>query len=321
MQRVRSAARRLRSRRSLTTPSRPQYHSRFGGLWTDRLDAFDEIDRRLRRGEITVGDADRLRDWCTNGYVILRQAVDPALCDRVRSDLEQAWATGDERVLVAPPGQPPSPLTVGTPTEKMRVVDLYAVFESAREALFSPELVRFLQMIFEDRPQLFQSLTFEQGSQQGMHQDTAFVVVDSPMELAASWIALQDVVSGSGELMYFEGSHRMPEYLFSGEHKHFSMDRDGKDQEIEWSRLIYEHAERMGLPYRTFLPEKGDVLIWSADLAHGGSEAVDDTLTRKSLVGHYCPRRCQPHYFSYLPERRTVREWGEGAYSSAYYTL
>ena len=70
-------------------------------------------------------------------------------------------------------------------------------------------------MIFDDSPLLFQSLSFEKGSQQGMHQDTAYIVVDSPLELAASWIALQDVEPGSGELMYYEGSHRLPEYLSS----------------------------------------------------------------------------------------------------------
>ena len=55
------------------------------------------------------------------------------------------------------------------------------------------------------------------GSEQGLHRDTAFVVVDPPMSLVAAWIALEDVAAGSGELTYVPGSHRLPEYLFSGQ--------------------------------------------------------------------------------------------------------
>ena len=91
-----------------------------------------------------------------------------------------------------------------------------------------------------------------------------------------------------------EGSHRLPEYLFSGAYKHWSPERDGSEQHDEWARRLRTESERMGLPLRTFLPKKGDVLLWSADLAHGGASVVDRTATRRSLVGHYCPATSSP---------------------------
>lgn len=314
----------LTRRREGAPPSSPvAYHSRYGGLWPDRLDALQEIDRRLQRKRLDDADAQRLRHWCAKGYVILPQAVDPGVCDRVRADIELAWREGHERLYILSPGsQKPDPLIAGSPTEGMRVVDAYAHLESARHVLFAEPIVRFLSILFEDEPLLFQSLSFEQGSQQGMHQDTAYVVVSSPLELAASWVALQDVVEGSGELMYYEGSHRLPEYHFGSGTKHWDPSREAAQQQhAEWGRLLHENSQRMGMPYRTFLPKKGDVLIWHADLAHGGAPPTDPAATRKSLVGHYCPRRCQPHYFSYLADRRTIVPWGGGAYSSAYYGL
>jgi ectoine hydroxylase-related dioxygenase (phytanoyl-CoA dioxygenase family) len=39
--------------------------------------------------------------------------------------------------------------------------------------------------------------------------------------------------------------------------------------------------------------QKGDVLIWSADLALGGSKNPRAGVTRRSLVSHYCPTKCQ----------------------------
>ena len=37
-----------------------------------------------------------------------------------------------------------------------------------------------------------------------------------------------------------------------------------------------------------FLPKKGDAIIWHGKLIHRGAPPVDKSLTRKSLIGHYC---------------------------------
>jgi phytanoyl-CoA hydroxylase len=313
-----------RTLRAMTAPAHRDaaYFSRFGGLWTDRRDAPEEIERRLQEGVVTPALAERLRAWITNGYVVLEQAVEPAVCDRVRADLDGAFREGDERLLFHSPAELEyRPLAAGLDTERARVVDVYVHYESARRALFSPAIVEFLSAVFDDRILLFQSLTFERGSQQPLHQDTAFVVVDSPLELAASWIALEDIHPGSGELTYLEGSHRLPEYLFSGRYKHWNPKRDGQDQHDEWERLMHENAQRLGLERRTFLPRKGDVLIWAADLAHGGSEVADLSLTRRSLVGHYCPARVNPVYLKLDPTRRTRVLRDGGGYASQHYAV
>ena len=121
--------------------------------------------------------------------------------------------------------------------------------------------------------------------------------------------------------MYLDGSHRLPEFLFSGKYKHWNEKRDGEAQQAEWRGHVQRHAERMGLEEKTFLPRKGDVLIWSADLAHGGSPVQDPSLTRKSLVGHYCPDRVDPFYFKVQPDRRGKVEYAGSFYASQYYPV
>ena len=302
--------------------SSDEYFSSFGGLWTDRRDVNDEIDRRLADGRLNPEQGEMVRTFVRQGYLILPGAVPEAICDELRRDIEHAWKTGDGRLKILPPGSAePLALQANAPTQKMRAVDIYVFFESARRALFSPAIVEFLSLIFERKPQLFQSLSFEQGSQQGMHQDTAYVVTDSPLEFAGCWIALEDVREHSGELMYFEGSHRLPEYKFSGQFKHWSSTRDGPEQHEEWSRRILTKADELGMPYRTFLPKKGDALIWAADLAHGGTPTDDADATRKSIVGHFCPVGVSPNYFSYRPDRTSIVEYGEGGYSSEHFDI
>lgn len=303
-------------------PLPEKWFSEFGGFWTDRLDAPQELERRLADGKLTEEDADRLTHWMEKGYVVLPGAVPTSVCDDLRQEIERAWSVGDERLRVFPPGsRDPVRISPDLPSDRLRIVDIYVFVEAARQALFSPPIAHFLELVFERPPLLFQGLSFERGSQQGMHQDTAYVVTSSPLELAACWIALQDVVEGSGELMYYEGSHRLPEYRFSGAHRHWKPERDGAEQHKEWATLLNANAQSLGMPKRTFLPRKGDALIWAADLAHGGSPVTDPEATRKSLVGHYCPVGVEPNYFGYRPDRRGMKPYATGFYCSEHFDV
>lgn len=298
------------------------YYSEFGGCWTDRHDAALILDRKLEEGDVSSEEAARLRFWMEHGYVVLPQAVPHHVCDRVNDDVHRAWEEADSRLtIVESETNEAHPLSRDWEEKRIRVVDVYAYYESARDALFAPDVVRFLTTVFEQAPLLFQSLSFQRGSEQGIHQDTAYVVSSDPMRLMASWIALEDVQEGSGELMYYDGSHRLPEFKFSGFSKHWNPERDGTEQHDRWSRLLHENARSMGLPLRTFVPRKGDVLIWSADLAHGGAPIRDRSLSRRSLVGHYTPASAAPHYFSLRPDRCAKILARGGVYSSGHYAL
>jgi phytanoyl-CoA hydroxylase len=310
------------AKRTANSTADPQYFSAYGGLWIDRSDWGQGLDDRVKRGLITSDEARQIEQFAQNGYSIIPGAVEPEVIDRFSDEITKAWLHGDERLRILKPRESGgTPLSAGSDRTRARVVDTYVFYQSAIDLLLSDRLSRFLRLIFEDDPLLFQSLSFNVGSQQGMHQDTAYVVVSSPLELAASWIALEDIQEGSGELMYIPGSHRVPEFHFSGVAKHYSADRDGSEAHAEWQRLLFENCEKMGLKPQFFRPKKGDALVWAADLAHGGGPVNDRALTRRSLVGHYCPNRVDPHYFSFQPDHRTKVRAGNGLYSSSYYSI
>jgi len=256
------------------------------------------------------------------GYVVLEGAVPEDDCDALATEISRAWSEGADDVLMQLPGEHQTrPTSPDVPPNRMRLVDIFAARPVALKVLLAARIVRFINIIFDAEPLLFQSLTFECGSEQGIHQDTAYVVVNSPMELVASWTALEDIQVDSGELQYYEGSHRLPEYLFSGAHKSWDPERDGADQHDEWARLLHVNSQQLQMPLRTFRPKKGDTLIWSADLAHGGAPVVGTGKTRRSQVGHYCPEGVEPNYFNYVPERRQRVRVPGGWCASEYYDL
>jgi ectoine hydroxylase-related dioxygenase (phytanoyl-CoA dioxygenase family) len=144
----------------------------------------------------------------------------------------------------------------------------------------------FLRDVFQEDPVAFQTLYFEYGSTQGAHNDTAFVYVDPPYKFLASWIALEDIDSETGELFYYPGSHKIGDQVFANGGKMF----DPKDEHAPtYSRTLDEMMAAHGLSRSTFVPRARDVLFWSADLVHGGTE-ITKRRTRRSLVTHYCPR-------------------------------
>lgn len=299
-----------------------QYRGEFEGLWTDRIDVDEVIGRRRRSGQLRDSDVEQLTNWLDHGYVILEGAVPVDLCEAVKADLRTAFHRGDSRLHVLAPGEHfGRELEPGTDMRGMRVNDIYVYFESARRALFVEPVLHFLRLIFDASPLLLQSLSFDSGSGQGYHRDTAYVVVDPPLALAATWLALEDVKPGSGELTYYEGSHKIQGLLFDDEYKCWNPERDGVEAHDRFMAELVSRSEAAGMPRRTLLASEGDVFIWSADLAHGGVPVADESSTRRSLVGHWCPEWAVPRYFDQFPDHATRRAFGGGHYASTHYRI
>jgi Phytanoyl-CoA dioxygenase (PhyH) len=275
------------------------FHSRFGGLWSDQTNATAIIDGKETLGWITSDEAKLLRRWLSDGYIILPKAVPEDLVDRLETDVEAIWSdSSSARCFVEYyPGEDTSyriqragSRFKDVPT---KLLDLYAHLESARRIVFHDSILRFLSLIFERPALAFQCLYFRWGSRQAIHQDSAFVKVSSPLEFAASWIALENIQPESGELEYYVGSHQLEDYLFDDQYKWMPTKSGEYDRFIESLR---ERSEAKGLKRERFLARKGDVLIWHADLAHGGRREVRPGITRKSIVTHYCPVDRDPVY-------------------------
>jgi phytanoyl-CoA hydroxylase len=312
-----------------TPSSTSSTRSAFGGLWSDRFDAADELVNRTADGRISSDLVPLLMQWMADGYVIIPAAVDASLCDELANDLATAWREGHpNQIVVDSQTGLARPLVAGDQTRLTRAVDSHVHFDSAQRTLASSMVNDFLRAIFDADPLYFQTLVFEVGSEQQLHQDTAFVVVDRPLEMVGVWFALEDVKPGSGELQYVPGSQRLPDHCFAPGRRHYDPTVDPRADHDNYYANNVTRCDAAGLPTQRFYPRKGDALIWSADLMHGGSPITDGSLTRRSLVGHACPQNVDgngptPHFFSYLPGNRVTKALpGVGAqYASQYHQL
>jgi ectoine hydroxylase-related dioxygenase (phytanoyl-CoA dioxygenase family) len=269
--------------------------SRFGGFWTDTASRDMRCQQLVDAGEVTTDEAERLRFWIANGYVVIPAALDDAAVARVQRAIDDAIDRGTRQMTWwDADGKHQEPARRDRlAAAEAKVIDVHAHVQEVQQAIFAPAIARFLELVMRSRAVAFQTLYFEHGSEQGVHQDTAFVYVDPPLEFMASWIALEDIQAGSGELVYFPGSHRLPDMLFGQPPGKALL--PGDPAGADYSARLAERCEAAGLRLEPFRPRRGDTLIWAADLVHGGSPRLQP-LTRRSLVTHYCPAHRRPPY-------------------------
>lgn len=294
------------------------YHSRFGGNWIDSDRYADELAARLADGRLSEELAGQIEIFARDGYVIMRGVVPEELLEAIDDEVESAWEPGSGFL-----GRNPK---MGLkwahqfPADgRRRIVDPIVNAASAQLAAFVPEIRDFLAAVFDEEPLAFQSLFFERGSQQRIHQDTAYVVASEPVRIAAAWIALEDVQEGNGELVYYPGSHRFDEFLFGTPEepsKSWNIGRDGQPMHQEFLAGLDSQAAERGIDRASFLPKRGDVLLWHADLAHGGSKQTNEAATRRSIVVHYMPLSVEPNYVNFTKHFKPYQV-APGAYMSS----
>jgi hypothetical protein len=302
---------------------------RFGGFWTDAPDALDRIQGRLDMHAITHVEAEWLRQWVRDGYVILPEAIPDILLTRAARALDGAYR-GEfpdlrfECHAVEQNGLIPWRPEINPHASKAIDIHVHAI--AIRDLMLSAPIVRFLALVFEAMPLASQTLGFLRGSSQPAHQDSAYVAYSIPRRFAATWIALEDVSADAGELFYYPGSHRFDDYLYQGEYKSVAeatrlgglTPDQAREQISGHERVLPAKAEQRGLFKEIFRAKRGDVLVWNSDLAHGGMP-ISGEATRKSIVTHYCPRFNVPLFAEYFHQK--PRPHGEGYYTSGAYKL
>lgn len=294
----------------------------FSPLWIDRPDALETLAARESSGQIRPATAERMRHLIEHGYAIIPGAISHELADTLMAEMDGVTAHADKFIARRARAAYAHPTADVVKDPTFRIIDFHVNSQHAAKAIYCDAVSEVLHAAFEQPANAFQCLTFVHGSQQALHQDGAYVVVAEPLQFLASWIALEDVTEGSGELMYYAGSHRLDDFLFGADKdsKAWHPERHGKPAHQEFLKSIVERSKAMGLPLERFLPRKGDALIWASDLVHGGARMKNHN-TRKSIVTHYCPKNVQPNFVNFT-DYFHLREVAKGGYiSSRHYDL
>lgn len=238
--------------------------------WLDKLDSQKELQKQTFFKTLKPAHQQSLQGWSKNGYAILEgffsekeiEAINLAVEDKVASkDANWKWYN--------------------------KIFNAYKESKTLNGVVRHLQLTKILSMLLGKSVFPFQSLNFIQGSEQATHSDSIHMTTFPLGYMTAVWIALEDVKEGSGLLHYYPGSHHLPYVLYDdflhGGNDLFLGAAPYKAYEEKIAQVVDSHD----FEKKNFLPKKGDLLIWHANLLHGGDPITLPNATRKSMVVHY----------------------------------
>jgi len=228
-----------------------------------------------------------LRQLEEDGYVVIKLEGINELVEEVNLQIEELVEGGKYRTNSKIYSYNNSP----------RIVESWRHSSAAHRLAFQPAIIRILEMFFRASVLPFSTINFLRSTEQPLHSDYVHFGTVPEFNLAAAWIALEDIDPRSGPVRVVPRSHKLPEFRYEdlglpvarsmGEVKSFYTRYE------EW---LIDDLEQRGLV--SVCPElsRGDVIIWLANLVHGSPNCENSQLSRKSQVIHYHPVNTSIYY-------------------------
>lgn len=211
-----------------------------------------------------------LTEWTAKGYLIWNHFLDTQTADDINNEVDRLVKAEGLRF-----------------THDNKLPFLLKKSASIRSIANDPRLLQLLSFILGKEVVPFQTLNFIKGSSQRAHSDSIHMTTYPLGYLIAVWIALEDIHEDAGPLYYYPGSHRLP-YLLNDDFGNISTAwKLGQKDYRDYEDVIDDLIRKENMQPQTFLARKGDLLVWHANLIHGGEPIKNLMLTRKSMVIHY----------------------------------
>jgi len=225
-----------------------------------------------------------------NGYVVLRNAVLPEICDQANAAFDREVSPSREMIQRQNPGYPQrhqkdSRGYMMNPILNVQSMDP-ASFPRFRFLALNVLTARGVKdgcsKLFGESGKLVQSMFFEGNLGTRPHHDTYYLDSTDQGRMVASWIAMEDIAPGAGRFFVCPGSHEIDLAKNGGD---FGMAfNHGK-----YHKLISDIIANRPLKISAPALRKGDVLFWSSNLIHGSLKTTQPEFSRRSFTAHWIP--------------------------------
>lgn len=218
----------------------------------------------------TAADKASIDGFEDNGFCILKNYLSSETTDRINAEIKHLQEI--KKIKISYGGK-----------------IMFAIHSSEllRQTGNNEELTELLSSLLHGKAILFQSINFTMGSEQASHSDSIHMTTYPLGGLLGVWIALEDIDEDNGPLHYYPGSHKLPYYLNADYDNEGSTFLIGDKSYTEYENMMQRKIAEQGLKKEVFKARKGDLLIWHANLFHGGEAHTNKNKTRKSVVFHY----------------------------------
>jgi len=247
-----------------------QQHANFP--WTES--PFFETE--LSHSTLSEGDKAFVKKFADDGYVI----IDPEIDDHTMSGIVEQLTPRFAKIT----------------NNDYRLLDAWKFNELVRKVASSEAVLNKLRLLYQREPFPFQTLNFPIGTQQGTHSDMIHFNSIPQRFMCGVWVAFEDIDETNGPLHYYPGSHKLPFCDMIDVGVKASEDAEMKKIFMTYAKdyvnFIKEMIDALGLKKEVLKIKKGQAMIWSANLLHGGEKIQREGASRHSQVTHYYFENC-----------------------------
>lgn len=188
-----------------------------------------------------------------------------------------------------------------------RIQDAWRINEDVRAVARSAKVMTLLRGLYGREPLPFQTLNFRVGTQQPAHADALHFNSMPSGFMCGVWLALEDIDMDNGPLVYYPGSHKLPEVRMA------DIGAESRAEDYpQYERYVQEQIASEGLQPEYGTIRKGQALVWASNLLHGGAVQQDMTRTRHSQVTHYFFEGCR--YYTPMLSSDSETQWRDPAW-------
>lgn len=252
--------------------------------------------------------SEQIKNFNDDGYIVLKSSSHDFFLDEIITQVAELY--GEQYIK--------------NPSAPIRFQDAWKNIENVRQLAHDPAIISALIQLMGRKPLPFQTLNFPVGTRQAVHSDTIHFNTIPSGFMVGVWVALEDIDMTNGPLIYYPGSHKLPEYSM------YDLELgNGYQNYNKYEIKIQKMVDDLGFKPSYGTIKKGEALIWHSNLIHGGHVQTDLTKSRHSQVTHYffedckyyTPMNSEPgspsyRYPDWIPDRKFNKfSWGAKSFA------
>lgn len=232
------------------------------------------FEKELTEARLNPHLKELVKQYAEQGFVIFDPEIDKSILDEAVSNLLPRFEAD----------------------EINRIQDAWKYSPASQKIAAAPKIMELLRVLYRREPIPFQTLNFNVGTQQKTHSDSIHFNSVPQRFMCGVWVALEDVRDDNGPLHYYPESHKLPCYDLvdiglMGSAAKSVQDTYGRIY-ANYENFIEEMTKARHLKKAILNINKGQAIVWAANLLHGGEKITRPGATRHSQVTHYFFENC-----------------------------
>lgn len=266
--------------------------------YKDNLDALNSpwinspfFDELLKVADLSLEEYNLAKQFNDQGYIEIDLGLEELFIEELKKEINDLINSENYKTNSTFFSYNTSPRIVDAGKHCNKVIDL----------ALHKKILSILKKFYRKEPIPFSTINFIKGTEQPLHSDTIHFGTIPKGYLTACWVALEDVDECNGPLKVIPGSHKIKDF----DYYDLKIDPPLNTKYAEETYRVYENFIKellsvLGMKEKVISLKKGNAILWSANLLHGGSKIYEKQRSRYSQVTHYNFEDCNFYFHPFF---------------------